>query len=211
LLSNVLPPHERPFSSLRPSAFPGGLTLHGPQAPRRAEVEAFIAAVYRERYGAAVRHFAPVLVSLQDGTGAIVAAAGYRAADGGPLFLEAYLEAPVQDLLPDEPGPPLRRGRIVEVGHLAATQAGEGRRLILLLGPHLAAQGYQWVVSTLTEELRHLFVRLGIAALALGVADPAVLGEQAADWGSYYDHRPLVLAGRIGQACQVLARRQALA
>jgi hypothetical protein len=103
-----------------------------------------------------------------------------------------------------------QRSAIVEVGHLAASKAGEGRRLILLLGPHLAAEGFQWVVSTLTEELRNLFVRLGIVPLALGVADPAVLGAQAADWGSYYDHRPLVLAGRIDLALQGLARRRAL-
>ena len=102
------------------------------------------------------------------------------------------------------------RPRIVEVGHLAASRAGEGRRLVLLLGPHLAALGFHWVVSTLTEELRHLFMRLGIAPLALGVADPAVLGAEAVHWGSYYDHRPVVLAGQIDLALKALARRGAL-
>jgi hypothetical protein len=79
--------------------------------------------------------------------------------------------------------------------------------LILMLGPHLAAAGFDWVVSTLTEELRHLFVRLGVVPLALGVADPVALGEDAAGWGSYYDHRPVVLAGQIELALQMLARR----
>ena len=167
---------------------------------------AFIAAVYRERFGAELRQFAPVLVSRGD-QGECVAAAGYRAADGGPLLLEHYLSSPVETLLPVSPsGGPLRE-RIVEVGHLAAVRAGEGRRLILLLGPHLARQGFEWVVSTLTQELRNLFVRLGVAPLALGVADPAVLGTQAAHWGSYYDHRPLVLAGRLDAALQTLTRR----
>ncbi len=90
-------------------------------------------------------------------------------------------------------------------------RAGEGRRLILLLGPHLAGQGFEWVVSTLTQELRNLFVRMGVAPLALGVADPAVLGDEAAQWGSYYDHRPLVLAGRLDAALQMLARRSVAA
>jgi long-subunit acyl-CoA synthetase (AMP-forming) len=65
------------------------------------------------------------------------------------------------------------------------------------------------VVSTLTQELRNLFVRMGVAPLALGVADPAVLGDDVAQWGSYYDHRPLVLAGRLESALQMLARRKA--
>jgi hypothetical protein len=38
-----------------------------------------------------------------------------------------------------------------------------------------------------------------------------VLGNQAAQWGSYYDHRPLVLAGRLDAALQMLARRGAAA
>jgi AcrR family transcriptional regulator len=117
----------------------------------------------------------------------------------------------VESLLPAAPGRGLLRERIVEVGHLAAVRAGEGRRLILLLGPHLAGQGFEWVVSTLTQELRNLFVRMGVAPLALGVADPAVLGEQAAQWGSYYDHRPLVLAGRLDAALPTLARRSVAA
>jgi hypothetical protein len=174
-------------------------------------VERFIAAVYRARHGADVRHFAHTLVSLRDATGELVAAAGYRAADQAPLFLERYLGAPVETRLADTAGLAPARSRIVEVGHLAASRAGEGRRLVLLLGPHLAALGFQWVVSTLTEELRHLFMRLGIAPLALGVADPAVLGAEAVHWGSYYDHRPVVLAGQIDLALKALARRGALA
>lgn len=207
MLSLSLPVALRPVVAAAPSR----LQLHPSDSPRRAEIEAFIQAVYRERYGAELRRFAPWLVSLHDEQGHCVAAAGYRAADGGPLFLERYLPAPVQTLLPAAQGGGPRREAIVEVGHLAAVRAGEGRRLILLLGPHLAQQGFEWVVSTLTQELRNLFVRMGVAPLALGVADPDVLGEQAAQWGSYYDHRPLVLAGRLDAALQTLARRSAAA
>jgi Thermostable hemolysin len=64
------------------------------------------------------------------------------------------------------------------------------------------------VVSTLTEELRHLFVRIGVTPLALGLADPARLGDDAADWGRYYEHRPVVLAGHLPLALRILARRQ---
>ena len=183
-----------------------GLQLIAAQDPRRAEVEAFISGIYAERYGARLSAFAPWLVARYDEQG-LVAAAGYRAAGDGPLFLERYLDAPVEQLLDPAPA----RGGIVEVGHLVARRAGEGRRLILQLGPLLAAQGYRWVVSTLTEELRLLFLRLGVAPLALGVADPQRLGEAAADWGSYYEHHPVVLAGSLEAALQALARRQGAA
>jgi hypothetical protein len=49
------------------------------------------------------------------------------------------------------------------------------------------------VVCTLTAELRHLFLRIGITPLALGAADPDALGQDVGRWGSYYDHHPVVL------------------
>lgn len=180
------------------------LVVHGHDDPRRAEVEAFVRGIFAQRYGAQVQQFAPVLVSLQD-HGEIVAAAGYRSAADAPLFLERYLSSPIESLLAPQP----TRRSVVEVGHLAASRSGEGRRLIALLGPHLAAQGFQWVVSTLTTELRQLFVRIGVTPLALGTADPASLGSEATHWGSYYDHRPVVLAGHLGQALHHMARRAA--
>jgi hypothetical protein len=190
------------FLLARPRPAPR-LQIHSAASPGREQVERFVAAVYQRRFGAVVRQFAPVLVSLHDEQGERVAAAGYRAARLGPLFLERYLSAPVQALLPAAPA----REGIVEVGHLAAVRAGEGRRLIRLLGPHLSSQGFEWAVSTLTQELRNLLVRMGVTPLALGVADPALLGEQAAQWGRYYEHKPLVLAGRLDAATQRLSRR----
>ncbi len=184
------------------------LVVHTQRDPDRAEVEAYIRRIYADHYGADVQGFAPELVSLRDGSG-IVAAAGYRSAAHGPLFLERYLDAPIETLLTSTANAATQRPGVVEVGHLASDRPGEGRRLILLLGPHLAAQGFQWVVSTLTAELRHLFVRIGVTPLALGTADPAALGHEAVQWGSYYDHRPVVLAGHLRQALQQLARRQA--
>lgn len=184
--------------------------VHPVGDPGRAEVEAFITRVYAERFGAELRAFAPVLVSLRDAHG-IAAAAGYRAAGSEALFLERYLSAPVEVLLAAQAGTVPARERIVEVGHLAAARAGEGRRLIRALGRHLAAQDFDWVVSTLTEELRHLFVRIGVTPLALGRADAAVLGDEARRWGRYYEHRPVVLAGHLRQALMQIARRDARA
>ncbi|MDO8906199.1 thermostable hemolysin [Hydrogenophaga sp.] len=189
---------------------PRRLNVHPADDPRRPEVEAFIQRVFSARFDAQVQQFAPVLVSLSDPlSGRILTAAGYRAAGEAPLFLETYLGDPVERLLSGICGRSIDRAGIVEVGHLAAEQAGEGRRLILLLGQHLADEGVQWVVSTLTEPLRQLFARIGITPLALGRANPDRLGTAAAAaWGSYYEHEPIVLAGQLPQALKRLARRE---
>ena len=206
-LLSLAQPMRAPCSPIEPPSGRRRLCEHPVGDPQRGEVEAFIRGVYREHFGAAVRGFAPVLVALRDETGTLLAAAGYRAADTGPLFLERYLDSPIEQRLQSASGAPVPRRRIAEVGHLAAVRAGEGRRLIALMAPLLAQEGFDWIVSTLTQELRQLFVRLGVAPLALGVADPDKLGEQAADWGSYYDHRPLVQAGHLRHALQALQRR----
>jgi hypothetical protein len=184
------------------------LRVHAAGDPQRDAVEDFIRGVYAARYGAQVNGFAPVLVSLHEG-GQIVAAAGYRNA-AQPLFLERYLDEPVEALLARHHGGTAvpAREHIVEVGHLAATKAGEGRRLVLMLGAHLAQRRTQWVVSTLTQELRQLFSRMGLAPVLLGRADPARLGHEAADWGRYYEHQPVVLAGHLPQALHQLALRK---
>lgn len=189
----------------RQPALPPRLQIHDGSDPRRAAVEAFIQHVYRRRYDAQVTHFAPTLVALWDGD-SITAAAGYRAASTAPLFLERYLSSPIEALLAAHATDTPLRGQIVEVGHLAAVRAGEGRRLVLMLASHLGERGCEWVVGTLTGELRQLFLRIGIVPLTLGVADPAALGEDARNWGSYYDHSPVVLAGQLAKAMRHVAR-----
>ena len=180
--------------------------VHGLDDPRREEVESFIRDVFGRRYGAKVQHFAPTLVSLQS-RGEIVAAAGYRSAADGPLFLECYLASPIEQALASRTQPRVERHGIVEVGHLAASRAGEGIRLISLIGPHLAKQGFVWVVGTLTRELHHLFLRVDIAPLTLGAADPSALGPDVVHWGTYYDHCPAVFAGNLQQVFAAATRR----
>jgi len=180
------------------------MSIHGAGCPERTRVEGFIRAVYQEHYDARLSALAPTLVALRAGD-QILAAAGYRSATER-LFLERYLDAPVEACLArstlDAPGRPA----IVEVGHLAAIRNGAGRLLMPLLGAHLAGAGFEWVVSTATEELRHLFRRLGLSPLVLGSADPSVLGTEAVNWGTYYDHRPHVVAGSITQGMAQLTR-----
>jgi hypothetical protein len=188
------------------------LRLHGPGDPQRHEVEQFIAGVFARRFGARVPAFAPLLVSLRDPVdGALVAAAGYRPARHGPLYLERYLNGPVEAVLGRHLHAAPQRDHLVEVGHLAASRAGAGRRLLILLGAHLEQQGFRWLVCTLTQELRHLLPRLGITPLALARAEPCAVADEAGAWGSYYEHAPVVLAGELQPALRRFRARAAAA
>ena len=127
------------------------LTVHQPDGAGREQIEQFIYRVYKKSYGASVQSYAPVLLSLADESGRITAAAGYRIASTGPLFLENYLSAPIESLIRTHASVP--RGRIAEVGHLSSEQSGAGRRLIKLIGWHLADLGLQWVSRSCSTSL----------------------------------------------------------
>lgn len=184
------------------------LQVYTPAAPRRAAVERFIREIYAEHYAARVGCLAPMLVTLE-AQGEVLAAAGYRPATQR-LFLERYLAAPIEEVLRALTADAPSRPRIVEVGHLASIRPGAGRLLMPMLGAHLAAAGFEWVVSTATAELRHLFARMGLEPLVLGIADPTVLGADVVQWGSYYTHHPLVVAGSIEAGMARIAPKIAL-
>lgn len=172
---------------------------------RRSEVEAFIGNVFARHYGARVSAFAPNLMLLEE-QGRIVAATGWRSARSENLFLERYLDSPIEQAMAQLADQYVERERIVEVGNLAAEKSGGSLHVILALASHLDRLGYEWVVFTATQELVGIFSRLGLPLLALAKADPARLGKEAQAWGSYYATEPIIVAGRIRLAIERLGR-----
>jgi hypothetical protein len=178
---------------------------------RRTEVEAFIAARFAEMHGAQISHFMPRLLSLRSKRGDLIAAFGLRAAQASPLFLENYLNQPVESVLQARLSRPIERREIIEVGHLSALYPGAARWLIVAVTALLQREGYRWVTFTGTAGLRNGFHRLGLRPVELGEAMLEHLPEpQRAAWGRYYDHGPKVMAGDIAHGYQALASRRDL-
>jgi hypothetical protein len=173
-------------------------------ASDRAELESFIRTDFARVYGADVRHFMPHLMGLRGDDGTLLAALGFRAASGGRLFLEHYLDAPVETVLA-EAGRQVPRAGIVEVGNLAVSRAGGARWLITALTAYLEGARYQWVVFTGVPALINSFARMGIELLRLAPADRARLpADDQALWGSYYEAGPAVVAVAVAQAFDAL-------
>ena len=171
------------------------LKVYAEGAAGRARVEAYIWQRYADRFAADVQDWFPRLVTLESG-GDILAAAGYRSG-ADPLFLERYLDAPVEHCLARY-APNLPRTDIVEAGQFAALHAGAGRLLVPLLARHLRDEGFQWAISTVTHELHHLFTRMGMHPLPMAPARADCLApDHRAVWGTYYDHAPVVVAERL--------------
>lgn len=189
-----------------PSTF-ARMRCFGPVAPERAAIEDFIAARYSAAFGATLRRFMPWLATFEDDAGELHAALGLRAADHEPLFIERYLDLPVEEAIGALCGAAVPRASIIEVGNFAARHAGDTRRMIHALVERLADCDYRHVVFAATAGLRNAFARLGLAPVALASADPLRLGAERADWGNYYAGDPQVLVGDLESGFAWLAAR----
>jgi hypothetical protein len=188
----------------RPAACDSRLLRLSQLSPERRRVEAFIADQFAKHFDASVTEFMPMLAGLYDTNGGLDAAVGYRAAAAERLFLEVYTQSPVEEMLRAQVGIDVPRAEIVEVGSLACTDGRAAMEIVRLLVPALIAEGFSWVVFTGADTVRNVFRRLNLRPLSLCIANKAMLGERQYEWGSYYDHNPIVMAGRLADGITAL-------
>lgn len=173
--------------------------------PRRAEVEAFVRQVYRQRYGAELGALYPQLLAFRGDDGRLLAAVGLRCGQQAPLFVERYLDESAPALIQRLRGQRASAAEMVELGNFAAVDAGAARALILALIPLLRDAGMRWVLFVATRQLYNAFARLGLAVQPVMAADPTRLGPDAARWGSYYAAAPQLCIGDLRHARETAA------
>lgn len=167
------------------------------EAACRAEVEAFIQAVFNITYGANVTEFMPTLVALRDNNGVLMAAFGMRYASDELLFLERYIDVPIEELMTAKLGKTIHRQQITCIGNLAVSNPRNAGVLIAHVIQYSLDIGIEWCVATAHHTLQNGLIKAGRDVYPLHVADKARLSaDEQALWGSYYDHMPQVVAIR---------------
>lgn len=189
---------------------PHRIKCYAPWQSGRQTVEAFVSASFADRHGAQVKQFLPLLVSLEDTAGAIRSVAGVRCAAFGPLFLEQYLQQPIESVLSQQAGVAVCREDVVEVGNLAG-EGGYSRFLFVALSDVLRSWNLQWLVFTGTRLVRNTFKRIGLLPWDLGAARAECLQGDATEWGRYYAEDPHVMAGPIKAGVDALREKQVYA
>lgn len=166
-------------------------------ASDRAEIEQFIHDVFAKNYGANVQQFMPTLISLRGANGELVAAFGLRKADHETLFLEQYLDTPIENVLSNRLNKPVTRNQITEIGNLAVSNPRNAGVLIAHVIQHSLDIGVEWCVATAHHSLQNGLIKGGRDVFALEVADKNRLTpDELATWGSYYSNQPQVVAIR---------------
>lgn len=163
-------------------------------------VEDFIINTYAEAYGAKIGVHYPILMSVRDEAGQILAALGFRYATRGPLFLEQYLSHPIEEIL-DTP-----RSSITEIGNLASSGGGASVFLFAALSAYLDGKNQTHAVITGTNFVEKRLRALGLKPVRLAAANPELLLQKDENWGSYYNTDPHVLAGQVDHGYRSLQK-----
>lgn len=174
----------------------------------RGDLEQFVREAFRREHGAEVRSFMPDLLGLRSPGGRLCSVVGYRLAGSGPLYLERYLDEPVEAALARRGAGPVPRSRIAEVGNLAGTSCRGARHLVSLLPGILLDRGQQFVVFTATRLVRELLQGLGAPLIDLGAAEPGRVAGLPDQWGRYYATEPRVMAGYLPEGLGLGRRRR---
>jgi hypothetical protein len=166
-------------------------------APCRREVEAFIAAVFKQVYGAEINQFMPQLVALRDASGVLMAAFGLRNAARERLFLEQYVDEPIEQLMSRQLQRNIRREEITCIGNLAVANPRNAGVLIAHVIQHSLSMDLPWGVATAHHSLQNGLIKGGVDLFPLAMANPERLStDERAKWGSYYKHTPQIVAIR---------------
>lgn len=177
-----------------PAVEPVSLSLDTSDSPGRRTIEACIARKFDDAYNAHLSEFLPELLSLSM-EGQPSAVVGLRPAAKHGLFLENYLDNPVEQSISRAFRTPVDRNEIIEIGNLAAAVPGATYALFAILARVLHTAGFRWVVCTATVQVEAMLDRMQFPSKTICYADPTRLGEHAGDWGDYYASRPQVITG----------------
>ncbi len=160
-----------------------------------------IATRYAQQFGVRLVPHYPRFLALQcpggDIGGDILSAVGIRSAADGPLFLEQYLDQPVQDVLVQRGLGRHGRSRIVELGSLASTSNCASLYLIAAMAAYMQQKGHAVATVTGTRRLRRIFSLFDFNLTSLCAARRERLIDPRQDWGSYYEDDPQVLAAPV--------------
>lgn len=189
---------DKQFRNARyPAIIPYRIDLQDENTSGRQALQEFIYDTFRRTYGANVQHYLPRLMSLTNHKDELIAAVGFHAAQNEPLFLEQYLDNPIENVISESVGYNIQRGKIMEVGNLAVATAGGARGLIIALTSYIKGAGFDWVVFTAVPSLINSFKKLGLEIIPLAEARKDLLITNHDQWGSYYDLNPMVVAGDV--------------
>lgn len=162
----------------------------------RVSLEARIRSGFGMHFDACVEGFMPRFAHYRH-TGGATGVIGIRRASDEPLFLENYLDVPVESVIAEATGTLPGRDRIAEVGQFVVDDRDIVTCFFRDLVPFLIENDFDWVCFTGTDRIRALLVRIGFHGLPIARAEETRVRRSPDRWGRYYDFDPIVILGKL--------------
>ncbi len=182
-----------------PKPLYNGLVMNafGKSDQGRRAVEQQIQNAYAKSFDAHVSHFMPTLISAGIANTPPHLNFGLRCAADQTLFLENYLQAPVEQVLSSTVRSQISRKCIAEIGNLTFDHTENLQQDLMSIASYCQQQGYRYVVCTATRALRLLFLRAGMKPVLLGQATQGDAPKDGSHWGGYYETAPQIIGGNV--------------
>jgi len=186
------------------------LEVHTIDAETRMQAEQYIAGQFSRSYGAKIKDFLPLLLSLRCNN-SLSAVTGICPASDKHLFVEQYLEHSIDVELSKLSSQITQRSTIVEIGNLASHQRGATLLLFVLLAAVLHRANFKWLAFTATPHVQKTIGKMGFHLSPITEALPHHIEPSSlADWGSYYETKPWVVTGQLEDATRTIQNNQML-
>ena len=180
------------------------LEIVAPNHPLWPQVTQQLSTRYEQAFDAKLATFMPEFMTLMIGD-EIKSLCGFRNAGNEPLFLEQYLDDHAEVILNQHFDANITRDSVIEFGQLASFAHGNSPIHFFLMAEKLVEQGYEWCIFTATDPLHALMKRLGLTPTVIAEASAERVPEAEKIWGTYYQHKPRVLAGNLVEGYQHLS------
>jgi hypothetical protein len=152
---------------------------------------------YQSAFSVRIETHYPRLVGVFNSEGALNAAAGWRSAHEDALFIEHYLDEPIELILARRLKKAIARREVAEIGSFATRGAGGAAQLCGALALRMHEEGVRYAVATATRRLRRAFHAFGFGAHELAPAHQARMPDCGRGWDGYFAHDPALVWGCV--------------
>ncbi len=163
----------------------------------RLNIEEFIKTAFQKKYNAKISFFYPNFIVVYKNQ-TLVGVLGWQKGNNNKFFLECYLEHNIENVIKTKIGIDLKRDEIIEIGNLATIDSYASFCLFAHVFNNLNTLSSKFIVFTATRSLLSILIKMKITTYILSEAKSSCLNkEDITNWGSYYEHKPIVIASPL--------------
>lgn len=170
--------------------------------PEYNKVEAFINKSFKKKYSTEAKFVPSILISLNYNK-RIFEVLGMGLAESGPLFLEQYLQYPIEQEIGFFYKTAIKRESIAEMGTVISFCRSTKQLLLILLINYLYKTNREWLVLLSNSEIENTLKRMHFTTVPF--SDESIKKKE--QWAGYLNDESRIMYGHIPSAMSILMQK----